>query len=315
MTASTQNNHADLKHQVIRTLMYYDIFNYPLKAKEVYRFLQSNHVEEATIQKELNSLCQEKIIFRFDDLYSLQNDEHLAIRRKRGNAEAKKYLPLAKQKAKLIASFPFVRAVMASGSLSKGYMDDQSDLDFFIVTEPGRLWIARILLVMYKRIFLFNSHKYFCVNYFVDTQHLEIEEKNLFTATELATVIPLYGAEHYKRLFDSNQWIKNIFPNHKARSIDEVPVENRSALKNGLEGVLNFTFPDLLNKFFMQITLRRWKKLYQKDYPNADFQVAFKTKDYASKTHPKNYQRKVMDVYEEKLKETSNKLSIGSLKK
>ena len=97
-------------------------------------------------------------------------------------------------------------------------MDEKSDLDFFIITAPKRLWIARTLLVMYKRFFLFNSHKYFCVNYFVDEDHLEIEEKNLFTATELATVIPLYGQVHYTNLLKANPWLKRFFPNYTPRS-------------------------------------------------------------------------------------------------
>jgi hypothetical protein len=316
MTIGTNNKPStDLKYHVLNTLVYYDIFNYPLKAKEIVRFLQADYDSETLVQKELDSLCQEKIIFRFDELFSLQNNEALALRRRKGNIEAKRYLQLAKRKAKLIASFPFVRAVMASGSLSKGFMDENSDLDFFIVTEPGRLWIARILLVMYKRIFLFNSHKYFCVNYFIDSEHLEIEEKNLFTATELATVIPLYGSEHYQKLFESNGWIKNIFPNHRPRKIENVPRSNSGVVKKLLENIINLTFPKQLNRFFMTITLRRWQKLYQRDYPNADFQVAFKSKDYASKTHPKNYQRKVMELFEEKLKETNNKVSVSILVK
>src|SRR5690606_3777846 len=104
----------------------------------------------------------------------------------RGNLMANKFSDIARKKAKLISQFPFVRGVMASGSLSKGYADEKSDIDFFIITIPNRLWIARTLLVLYKRIFLLNSHKFFCVNYFVDEKHLGIEEKNLFTATELA---------------------------------------------------------------------------------------------------------------------------------
>jgi hypothetical protein len=299
-----------LQEHILETLSYYDIFNYPLRMKEIFRFLQTGNVSEAQIQTELDSLCDEKMIFQFGEFYTMQNNSALAERRKKGNEEAKKYLQLAKRQAKLIASFPFVRAVMASGSLSKGYMDENSDLDFFIVTEPGRLWIARILLVMYKRVFLFNSHKYFCVNYFVDTEHLEIEEKNLFTATELATVIPLYGGEHFHNLFESNNWIKNIFPNHQPRSIKDVAASQSGMLKKLMEKTINVSFPKYLNRFFMRLTLRRWKKLYQRDYPNADFQVAFKSKDYASKTHPKNYQRKVMDLYEEKRKEINNRLSI-----
>jgi hypothetical protein len=299
-----------LREHILETLTYYDIFNYPLKRKEIFRFLQARSAEENLMQHELDTLCHEKLIFQFDDFFTIQNNPTLIDRRRKGNEEAKKFLPLARKQARRIASFPYVRAVMASGSLSKGYMDENSDLDFFIVTEPGRLWIARILLVMYKRIFLFNSHKYFCVNYFVDTQHMEIEEKNLFTATELATVIPLYGGEYFQTLFESNTWIKKFFPNHEPRPVHGVAQSKSNGVKKLMEGVINLSFPDHLNNFFMQLTLRRWKRLYQKDYPTAEFQVAFKTKQYASKTHPKNYQRKIMDLYADRLKEINQRLSI-----
>src|SRR5688572_20817381 len=209
--------------QIIRTLLYYDIFNYPLTSKEIFQFLGTKHQDESSLKTSLQGLCERQIIYRFQNLYGLKNSSSLAERRLKGNNEAEKYLQLAKKKGNFISKFPFVRAVLASGSLSKGYMDENSDLDFFIITEPNRLWIARTLLVMYKRIFLFNSHKYFCVNYFVDEKHLEIEEKNLFTATELATVIPLYGSKQYESLQQENVWLKIFFPNYSQRSTDYVP--------------------------------------------------------------------------------------------
>jgi hypothetical protein len=292
----------DVRKHILHTLLYYDIFNYPLKADEIFQFLSTNHIDVNFID-ELTLLARNGLIYQFGEFFTLQNDNSIISRRTAGNAAAKKYLVLAKKKARLIAAFPFVRAVMASGSLSKGYMDEHSDLDFFIVTEPGRLWIARILLVMYKRLVLFNSHKYFCVNYFVDTQHLEIEEKNLFTATELATVIPLYGAEYYKRLYESNQWLKKFFPNHSPRSTEGVVTSKINLIKKLAERLINLMFAERLNNFFMTITLNRWKRIYQRDYSKSDFQVAFKTKSYASKNHPRHYQRKIMDLYEEKLKQ------------
>ena len=191
---------------------------------------------------------------------------------------------------------------MASGSLSKGYMDQDSDLDFFIVTAPKRLWIARTLLVLYKRIFLANSHKYFCVNYFVDEEHLEIEEKNLFTATELATVIPLYGSQQYEKLQGVNSWMNEFFPNYLPRSVTGVPALKMSRTKKNFEKLLSIFFGDALEKYLQRKTLSRWKKLYEKNYTASDFKVAFKSKSYASKNHPRNFQRTIIDVYDEKLR-------------
>jgi hypothetical protein len=155
---------------------------------------------------------------------------------------------------------------------------------------------------MYKRIFLRNSHKHFCVNYFVDEDHLQIEEKNLFTATELATVIPLYGCQQYEDLHKANTWLKNFFPNYKRLDASRVPPSKLSLRKRIMEKFLNVFFADSLERYFLRKTLGRWKKLYQKDYSATDFKIAFKSKSYAAKNHDKNFQRKIMDLYEEKLR-------------
>ena len=214
------NQHIALADQIIKTLLYFDIFRYPLKSHEVYNYLRINGTTPAEVSCCLDDLTEKRQLFRFGDLYCLQPDEKNIKRRIKGNREAQKWLEVARKQAKLIATFPYVQAVMASGSLSKGYMDEDSDLDFFIVTEPNRLWIARTLLVLYKRVFLSNSHKKFCVNYFVDTLHLEIEEKNLFTATEIVTLIPLYNRECYGYMLSSNRWLHQYLPNFRERDED-----------------------------------------------------------------------------------------------
>ncbi|MEQ9414668.1 MAG: hypothetical protein RIF39_12605, partial [Cyclobacteriaceae bacterium] len=218
---------------------------------------------------------------------------------------------LAHKQAALIQKFPFVKSVMASGSLSKGYMDDTCDLDFFIITQPKRLWIARTLLVLYKRIFLANSHKYFCVNYFIDENSLEIEEKNLYTAIELSTLIPLTGLDYHEKLMQANQWTVNYLPNSNNTEAIGIGNSPYSPVKKTLEGIINIIFPQSMNSFLMKLTLSRWKKLYAEKYERDDFQIAFKTKPNVSKNHPNYYQKKVMDRYHEKWDEFSNRFQLN----
>lgn len=291
-----------LQEHVLRTLLYYDIFRYPLNADEIYRFLGIGDVDRSAIDSCLASLKDRRMIYQFGDFFSLNANSALIERRIKGNIAAGKFLVIARRKAKLISKFPFVRGVLASGSLSKGYIDEKSDIDFFIITHPGRLWIARTLLVAYKRIFLFNSHKHFCVNYFVDEKHLEIEEKNLFTATELATVLPLHGSTEYEKLQQCNPWLKDFFPNFQPRSTAEVPVASLPWGKRFLEKFLNVFFGESLERFCQERTLARWRRHYGKSYSATDFDIAFKSKSYASKNHPSNFQRTVIETYEEKLK-------------
>ena len=288
--------------QILRTLLYFDIFNYPLKSQEVFKFLGIPALDKSIVTSRLSSLTDQKIVFQFGELFSLKNDDALIDRRLKGNREADKFLILAQKKASFISKFPFVRAVLASGSLSKGYMDEGSDLDFFIITAPNRLWIARTLLVLYKRIFLANSHKHFCVNYFIDEKHLEIEEKNLFTATELATIIPLYGSKQYENLQEVNSWLAEFFPNYTPRSTSDVPSLKLSWPKKVFEGLISLCFANKVEKYLQNATRARWKRLYEKSYSASDFKVAFKSKPHASKNHPRNFQRTIIEVYDEKLR-------------
>jgi hypothetical protein len=293
---------------VIKTLLYFDIFNYPLKKDEILRFLSRQSAQE-DVKNALSILTQKEYIFQFDEFFSIQNKQENVQRRISGNEMAVNLLPLAKKKAGLIGCFPFVRAVMASGSLSKGYMDQDSDLDFFIVTEPGRLWIARMLLVLYKRVFLGNSHKYFCVNYFVSSDKLEIEEKNQFTATELATVIPLYNQKLYMDLLRSNGWLNRFYPNFIPRPISWKK-EKQSAIKRLIESGINFFGGRKIDEWCLKLTYNRWVKVYKDHYSSEDFNIAFKSRKHASKNHPKHYQKKVTEVLEQKWKSYAEQYNL-----
>lgn len=300
---------SSLQQHVLRTLAYYDIFQYPLTAAEVHRFLQCA-AGRAVVDGALTWLVMHGFIHQSDDLYALRSDAALFARRREGNREAVRAMPRAQRRAYWIAQFPFVRAVMASGSLSKGYMDASSDLDFFIVTAPNRVWIARMLLVIYKRLFLFNQHKNFCVNYFVDENHLEIGEKNLFTATELATVVPLCGAAHYHQLWQANQPLLDLFPNAIPRHTGDVPVVTSGWMKRLLERWYQGERGDRWNIQFMKTTMARWRKLYEKRYDRGDFDIAFKSNIHTSKNHPNHYQKKVMALYDEKLKDYAQRFDL-----
>src|SRR5688572_14423196 len=88
-----------LDEQILRTLLYFDIFNYPLKSGEVFNFLGIPALDKSIVTSRLGSLTDQKIIFQFGELFSLKNDNSLIDRRLKGNKEADKYLILARKKA------------------------------------------------------------------------------------------------------------------------------------------------------------------------------------------------------------------------
>ena len=107
--------------------------------------------------------------------------------------------------------FPLER-IGPFSSLSKNYADEHIDIDFFIITETNRLWIARTLMrVFYKMARLVGRHRWFCMNYYIDEAAMEIEEKNIFWPWEIITLIPMKGEEQINRFKQQNRWTGNSF--------------------------------------------------------------------------------------------------------
>ncbi|MGN6567711.1 MAG: hypothetical protein ACTHJ0_07150 [Flavipsychrobacter sp.] len=285
------------KEAILKTLQYYALFYYPLTIAEIHGSCACECSLNA-VEKHLDELLDENIIYKCNDLYStLSNIEQLAARRKQGNAIAlKKYLKAVKA-ARIIYSFPFVRFVGISGSISKGYAEAKSDLDFFIITERNRLWICRTLLHLFKKLtFIVGAQHRFCMNYFIDTAALALEERNIFTATELTSMIPLHGSICYKQFNAANNWTNSYFPNGYMPFILTGGIDDSKSISKGIwEKFINLLNPRTINKRLMQITDKRWQsKWSRKNYPMTDYNIAFKTTLHISKNHPANHQKRVL---------------------
>jgi predicted nucleotidyltransferase len=286
-------NAANLK-KIISLVGYFAVFDYPLTSKEISTFLNVNEIDA---QEELNYLVKEGVLNQHGAYYGPQVDEEMVARREAGNQRAEDLRAKAKKNADLIARFPFVRGVFISGSYSKGFIGEDGDIDFFIVTKPGRLWVARTFLILYKKVFLLNSHEYFCVNYFVDENHLQIEEKNIFTATELVTLLPMVNESLFDNLMEANEWTRSYYPQslHQNETIEKL---QPGAMKRFNERVFGGRLGSGLDRYFMRLTLKRWQKKFG-FLSNEDFEVAMKTTTNVSKHHPNNFQRKVLEKHQE----------------
>ena len=277
----------------LKPLLYFSLFRYPLTEEEIFAF--SETASKELIKKELNELVRNKMIFYIDGFYLCENDEALVKRRLSGNKMAKDIYKKANKVSKFISKFPYIEGVGISGSLSKGYYDEDGDIDFFIITSPNRLWVARTFLILYKKIFLLNSRKYFCVNYFISSNSLEIDEKNRFTATELATLMPMYGNGSFHDFYKQNSWVHSFLPN---KSISEGLVNMNSVEKPLLtrltEKLLNTKLGEKLDTLFLKITYKKWKMKFNK-LEDRHFNIALKSTKNISKHHPLNFQRQVIE--------------------
>jgi len=91
-------------------------------------------------------------------------------------------------------------------------VEPQTDIDYLIVTEPGRVWLCRALVVGLVRLAA-RRGDVICPNYFLSEKALDLGEPNLFTAHEIAQMVPLVGVETYRRMCDLNSWAAGFLPN------------------------------------------------------------------------------------------------------
>lgn len=298
---------------VIKVLAYYKLFDYPILLQEALENLGVLITNETRFESEVTLLKRSGVILETNGYYYLDGDSSIIQNRIEGEVRAQKLLKTAKRYSSLIYLFPFVRGVFISGSLSKGSISEDADIDYFIVTKTNRLWITRTMLVAFKRIFLLGSKRHFCVNYFVDEDNLIIPDQNVFTATEISTLIPMHGNSVCHNFLNANAWIKDVFPNMETKQFT-LKKDNllKRFSKNIVESFFLSVISEPLDKFFMKKTYQRWTSLYSSSLSKDDFEVAFRTHRGTSKNHDKNYQKRVLETIDANFNQALIKIGQNS---
>ena len=288
---------------ILKTLTYFDIFNYPLTRDDIFSFLPRKY-DQSEIDETLEMLLQDKFIFKLDEFYALQNQPILAERRRCGNHRAIKQWAIAKKAAKILSWFPYVQTVAVSGSLSKNFSDEKSDIDFFVITSPNRLWIARTCMHLFKKLsYLAGKQNWFCMNYYVDEMRMEIIEKNIFTAMEIVTLLPLQGTNCFQNFIKANAWTNNYFPKHIISNEGAARIK-KVFIRKCVEKIFNSRLGDVADKWLMNLTDKRWKQKTQQGKVNDHGgKIGMIVSRHFSKPDPKNFQAKVVQQYENKVKE------------
>ncbi|MCF8423833.1 MAG: hypothetical protein K9H41_05775 [Bacteroidia bacterium] len=299
----------DIQKEILKALLYFDVFSYPLSSREIYENTAVSTTHE-TIEQELRTLLSIGIVKQSGDFYSISESIVTnTARRLEGNKLAKEMLVKANEISKKISNFPFVSGVCISGGLSKNYFDANSDFDFFIITKPNRLWISRTLYIVLFKLFSKEKQKLYCLNYFISEADLTINDQNLFVATELAYLIPTVNHSLYRKLLQNNFWYKEYFKNKdEAISISNSDLQE-SRLKKLIEFFFIGKFGNWMDSVFLNMTLNRWRKKYP-EMSNEDFELQFRSKKHVCKRHTYGYQNKILQMFSEKIGNFESKFQI-----
>ena len=128
----------DLNEHIVRTLLYYEIFDHPLTAEELFHLSPKYFQTKSDFAQVLLNLTRQGSITCARGYYSLPTcvTDGVQIRSDREKLAVRR-LRMARVMARVIKQFPFVRGVFLSGDLSKGVAHRDSDIDYVIVTNDA----------------------------------------------------------------------------------------------------------------------------------------------------------------------------------
>ncbi len=208
-----------MKKAILKTLAYADIFDYPLKEKEIERFLIAEK-PTPNINQALKEITQ---VSQKNDLFFLKGRDKIAAIRKKRQHWSQEKLEIAKKVSRWLKLIPTVKMVAVTGALAMNNSKEGDDIDLFIVTSANRLWLSRGLVVTFLR----TTGLYWrpgkiknkiCPNMLLDEKRLGIpkKEQDLFSAHEVCQLKPIWDKKGtYQKFIQKNKWVKQYLPNWK----------------------------------------------------------------------------------------------------
>ncbi len=237
--------------KILATIMYHDIFAYPLTQSELIKW------EMGDIK-----LKDQAANLKFKNgFYFLEGKDGLMFKRIMSERVSQKKIKLANHAAKILSKIPTIKLVALTGSLAMQNANENSDIDLMIVTSKNTLWLSR--LTAYFLLKLTNSElrvpkdnnekDKLCLNMWLDETDLFIEKHNVYTAHEIAQIVPLVNKyKTYENLMESNSWIKKYWPN--AVKIQKVQVKELKKINGLLSFLENIAFKFQYNFMKKKIT-------------------------------------------------------------
>ncbi len=250
-------NSQTLQQAVLETLAYSDVFDYPLTFDELHRYLTAS-APPANLAACLSELS---LVATENGFYFLADRRETVRTRMNREQTSRVAFQRACRYGAILGSLPFVRMVTLTGSLAMLNLNHDADLDYMLVTQPGRLWLARAFAVLFGRVMRIFGDR-ICVNLLISESALEWHPRDLYSAREMCQMIPLAGNDVYHRLRAANAWIKSFLPNADSVPALTPKARPKSFFQKWLEFPLIGKVGDALESWAMRLQLNKIIRTY-----------------------------------------------------
>ncbi|MFA6107042.1 MAG: hypothetical protein WC745_05240 [Patescibacteria group bacterium] len=247
----TDNNEKYLKEAIIKTIAFFDMFDYPLAIMEVYKYLymsppicpsapagglddgapaslpaggKSGGSRIADIERLSDELARKNILGRKNGFYFLKGRDGIVFERLRRSNRSGIKISRAKKIVRLFSALPWIKMIALGNVMGSRNFKKESDIDLIIVTAKNRIWITRffcasLAAVLGLRPAEGKTENRICLSFFVSEDRLDLGflsgPDDICFYYWLAGFIPLYErGDIFQKLYKANGWLKEILPNY-----------------------------------------------------------------------------------------------------
>lgn len=189
---------------MFKTLVYADIFDYPLTLDEIHRWWIAGDKGSDPIVKT-------------NGYYHLRGREKLVSLRRRRAQVSQVKLKKLKLIIRIFKIIPFIKLVCVTGALAMNNSDKDDDIDLMIVTAKNRLWLTRLIVLLLLLPWLRRGKKInnrICLNLWLDAAALAVKRRDLYIAHEICQARSVFERDnYYNKFITANLWYKKYLPN------------------------------------------------------------------------------------------------------
>lgn len=246
-------------------LRFYEIMHYPVPINADFYLQYSENDLPPKLKHSLKT-----------DSNDIENHE---FSREKKSKYMDEYLAEIKRIKQVFQSIPFVHQIFLCNSITFNALEDNSDIDLFIITQPWRIRSVKFRSMLFfflnwsKRMWK-KIRKKICLSFFITSDHqdlynISLPTLDIYLAYRIAHLVPIYKSEEdsdFNTIFHQNKRIKWILPNFPEKQTISLwikPFEWNTRTKDVLEFLWNSRLGNLFERLVkhLQKTIIRLKIL------------------------------------------------------
>lgn len=217
-----------IESAVFQTMVYYDLFDYPLTSVELWKYLIT--AESYSLAEVIQTATEHTEIALHCGFFCIKGKEWVVDERIKRYKNATRFRKKLLRWKWIFRSMPFLRAVYISGPLAQDAPHKDSDIDLVLFSKHNKLWTSRFFMVLLLKLLRArpqyipalnkmsgkNTGK-LCCNLWVSDEKNNLEPYALSPedphfALWLKHISPMWVSQEQvsKKFVHDNSWIKKL---------------------------------------------------------------------------------------------------------